>query len=185
MISNIGPIRSSLATPYAGQSVIRRSRVAGVSGLPVVNVQPTFQTHQTRILPQVGLATSSVLPAQGFRNSVVIDQSQIPQGMTVIRVENPAEYNYHGTPQTIHQTKKVMAEPAPPVYQSTGIRRRSACPWWVWALLGLLGLLLLAGLLWGLFSALGGNKAEEEIVEPIVDTQKNISNDVKKEVIIN
>ena len=180
MISNIGPVRSSLATPYAaGQTVIRRSRVAGVSGLPVVNVQPTFQTHQTQIIPQIGLATSSVLPAQGFRNSVVIDKSQIPQGATVIRVENPAEYNYHGTPQTIHQTKKVMVEPSPPVYQSQGFRRRSACPWWVWALLGLLGLLLLAGLLWGLFSALGGKKVEKEVVEPIVDTRTNTSNEVK------
>lgn len=176
MISNIGPVRSSLATPYAGQTVIRRSRVAGVSGLPVVNVQPTFQTHQTHIVPQVGLATSSVLPVQGIRNSVVIDKSQIPQGATIIRVENPAEYNHHGPTQTIHQSKKVMVEPTPSVHQSTGFRRRSTCPWWVWALLGLLGLLLLAGLLWGLFSALGGKKAEEEIVEPIVDTRKNISN---------
>ena len=176
LISNIGPVRASLATPYAaGQTVVRRSRVLGVSPAPI---QTTFQSHVPHVLPHAGLTTSTVVPAAGFhtstfhppsvavpglRKSVVISPNEIPPGATIIRVDRPAEVHTH-EPQVIHQTKKVTAE-ATPMYAQ---RRSSGCPWWVWALLGLLGLLLLAGLLFGLLSAFGRNKQEYEVVEPIV-----------------
>lgn len=168
------PVRGSLATPYAAGSVIRRSRVGIAQNIPV---QQTIQTHQAHLLPHAGLTTSTILPGTGLRNSVVISPNQIPAGATIIRVDNPAEISYHGTPQTIHQTKRVTTEvPAPAVIARRGLARgvsSEGCPWWVWALLGLLGLLLLLGLLWGLLSHFAHKEARERNVETIVDNGRS------------
>lgn len=40
---------------------------------------------------------------------------------------------------------------------------KGLCPWWCWAILGLLGLLLLGGLLYGFLSGAFGGKKENHV----------------------
>ena len=155
---NVGPVVSTIGGPtvIAGPSVIGGNHhligSAGVGALPgstIVSGGLGF--------PEQGL---------GLRRSTVISPDQIPPGANIIRYEKPAEYIYKNPP--VVETRKTTSvvtpqvELRPPVrhtLRGTARAPSGGCPWWLCLILSLLGLLLLAGLLYGFFSgAFGGNK---------------------------
>lgn len=127
-------------------------------------------------------APQGVITAAGLRQSIhrptdIITQDQIPAGAQIVRIENPAQYIHHEpTPvvQEVIQTPHHVPQhhgcsdccyPGHATGVASNISRtaqngahavRNACPWWLWLILGLIGLFLLAGVVYGLIYACGG-----------------------------
>lgn len=146
-----GPVISNIGGPTVVAGGLRRSVVlAGGVGAPVV---------------------STIGGPSGLRRSTIISPDQIPPGANIVRLEQPAQYIYKNPPVgETRRTTTVVTPPVkdvplrPPVRHARGtaaIPSGSGCPWWLWLILGLLALLLLAGLLYGFFSgAFGGHRKE-------------------------
>lgn len=109
-----------------------------------------------------------------------------PQGAQVIRVEEPPQVVYHQAPPTSTRVTTVNA-PAPvqnvptrpvvgaavdvpvvsrpvnqaraPVRKSLVGGRDSACPWWCWLIFGIIALLLILGVLGGLWAYFSRQKS--------------------------
>ena len=130
-----------------------------------------------------GALTGNVVTAEGLRRSIsrpseVITAGQIPAGAEVVRINNPAEYITHervAQPAPVYYHEPGCCETVSPCCYPTarGIHSgasnlahgaantasgayhgvRQACPWWLWLIVGVIGLFLLLGIIWGLLSA--------------------------------
>jgi hypothetical protein len=165
---------------YRNSQVVARGSVIG--GYPSSYTPPAPSVVLgTNVIGNVG--GTVVRPATGFRSSYVGRTSVpagFPQGAQVIRVEEPAQVIYHQPQQAIatpvqHTTTTVTRQgvlppaPAPvdvpvvsrpvnparaPIRKSLVGSRGSGCPWWCWLIFGILALLLLLGVLAGLWAYL-------------------------------
>ena len=101
-----------------------------------------------------------IVTADGLRRSIhrhteVITPDQIPLGAKVVRIDNPAQYITHDNiPAARVDTVTTSVRPTVRQQQTGG------CPWWVWLIVGIIGLLLLGGFIYSLVRAFGDTTAK-------------------------